>query len=373
MAKKKSPARVVLAIASWILFAAIALPIVTGRPVFSYASSGSMEPTIKTFDGFFVEPWPSHLQVGDIIVFQSTTRGGPSVHRIVGGDARNGWYTQGDANPEIDQVGGEVAVTADRVMGRVVTVDGKPVLVEGFGVAVVEATIAWVRIENAAGGARNLAAGAFVAVGAVAAFAFVWGGSRLPERRDRSPRLERALSRLFPYGILGKHVAIGLFVVLLAATAYGAASARREVPTHVVVVADPSSGDGIRAGAQGQVLDRKVSLGSLGFLPTTAILEAGSPGIVAPMGTRHVPPWTRVEMPYQLVAGERVGLQEETVLVYRYPAAFPEFLTRAMHDTFPGSPYFALASLFAAAGAAWVRALGVWNRPVGREFGWEAA
>src|SRR5581483_5082241 len=105
----------------------VLVPVVTGRPVVSYPVSGSMVPTLGPFDVFFVDPWPGALHKGDIIVFDSVTRAQPAVHRIVGGD-ESGWITQGDANPNADQMAGEPAVTRDRVLGRVVTwPSGEPV------------------------------------------------------------------------------------------------------------------------------------------------------------------------------------------------------------------------------------------------------
>src|SRR5438067_2893252 len=103
-----------------IVFALALVPILTGRPLMSYPISRSMEPTIGPFDVYLVDPVPGRIGVGDIILFESQTQGGPAVHRVVGG-SDGAWITKGDANENVDQVGAEPPVTRGQILGRVVT------------------------------------------------------------------------------------------------------------------------------------------------------------------------------------------------------------------------------------------------------------
>lgn len=103
-----------------------------GAPILTYVYSNSMEPFIKVNDAFIV--WPEHkLTVGDIIMFRPVVLEATFVtHRIVAiGD--NGFITKGDNTPYQDQESGEPEVTSDRIVGRVVTIQGQPLIFPGFG------------------------------------------------------------------------------------------------------------------------------------------------------------------------------------------------------------------------------------------------
>lgn len=73
----------------------------------SAVRSYSMKPALTRGD--LVVIWPTgssyNYKVGQVVVFQSKEHGITdwTMHRIVGGDAQNGYITQGDANWHIDQ------------------------------------------------------------------------------------------------------------------------------------------------------------------------------------------------------------------------------------------------------------------------------
>ena len=101
------------------------------RPVFiSYVTSGSMVPTIHENDLIFINPLVKDFRVGDIIVFESN--GKWICHRIFA-VTEKGFLTKGDNNIAIDQLEGQSAVKPDKIAGKVVTVNGKPVVVPGVG------------------------------------------------------------------------------------------------------------------------------------------------------------------------------------------------------------------------------------------------
>lgn len=349
---------------------ALLVPALTGRPVVSYAESSSMEPTIGLFDVFLVDPFARSLDVGDIIVYESLSRGGPAVHRIVGGDARSGWITQGDANPLVDQAGAEPVVTRDRVLGKVVTgPDGAPLLLPDAGLAVVATKIRLAKLAAAVGGPRQLAALAFLAVAAVSAVPALFGKPvpRPPLRLP--PSALRALRRALPRGVLGRHLGLALLVVLLASTAWAAAHARVEVPLTMVVVQDPSAADGIRAAAPGEAIARDVQVGSLGLLPAIIVLEGDSPRLAAVDDHGVAASRALVTLRVEQRAGDAPGLQEDALQIWRYPALLPTGATLFLHDVLPGLPYALLAAVSGALGALWFRALGIASLPVGRMIG----
>lgn len=105
---------------------------ITGAPVLAYVYSDSMEPLIHVNDAFLVLP-AQKLDVGDIIMYRPVVLQAPYItHRIVGfGD--DGYITKGDNSAYKDQESAEPQVRPERVVGRVVTVNGRPVLIPGLG------------------------------------------------------------------------------------------------------------------------------------------------------------------------------------------------------------------------------------------------
>jgi len=357
-----------LVVALLALALVVLVPAMTGRPVVTYAHSGSMEPTIGLFDAFLVSPWTRDVGVGDIIVFESVTHGGPAVHRIVGGDAR-GWTTQGDANALPDQAGREPYVTPDRILGKVVTVDDAPILIPEAGKGLVEAKISLTRAANAVGGGRFLVASIFLALAAASAIPALTH-RRAPRSPARMPRaLRQALRRAFPRGILGRHLGLALLLVLVASTAWAASQARADVPLGLVVVKDPTAADGVRAAAPGGSISREVQVGALGFLPTIVILEPASDRLLAPEPTAQIAARAVARLPVEHRAGDTVGYHEDALHLWRYPALMPAPIIIAMHGLAPGMPYAAVGAALAGIGAVWFWALGVARLPVGRLLG----
>ncbi|MFC7072313.1 signal peptidase I [Halovenus rubra] len=92
---------------------------VLGQPILlSYVTTGSMEPTIDTGDGFIAVPTElaGEPEVGDVVVFnaQEIENGQLTTHRIVG-ETEKGFETRGDANPFTDQDGGEPYVKEPQI------------------------------------------------------------------------------------------------------------------------------------------------------------------------------------------------------------------------------------------------------------------
>lgn len=360
-----------LRLAGWaaaiLLVALVAVPVTTGRPVLSYPVSASMVPTLGPFDVFFVDPWPGALHVGDIVVFDSVARGAPAVHRIVGGDP-SGWITQGDANPNVDQLGGEPPVTPERILGRVVTYpSGVPVRIPGLGASVTEAKVQATRLHDLVGAQGDALPVALVGAGLLLALLVPRGKRRPRPAMDRA--FARPLRRAFPRGILGRHLGFALLALLALASIWSAHQARADVPTSLVVVQDPSAADPYRAAPPGGSLPRTLQVGSLGLLPTLAVLEPGTPGIAVPERVTHVASWSTARVEVREVAGPDVGHQQDAVQVWRYPDVLPTRVTLALHDAAPGSPDVALGALCALGGYAWYRVLAIGPRPVARWLG----
>lgn len=368
MARKAKVGRILAAL----LVLLVLLPAATGRPLAAYAKSGSMEPTIGTFDAFLVNPFPGRLRVGDVIVFDSESRGEPMVHRIVGGDP-TGWFTQGDANARMDQLAGEPIVTPERIKGRVVTgPDGAPLLARGLGIPLVELRGEYAKVENRAGGPQKLQSVLFLTLAGLFALPLLFRrGAPLPPPpgAPRRPWSRRLLRRAFPRGVLGRHLAAAFLLLVVATSAWAAWQARTEVPMHVIVVREPTAADGLRAGAPGDVLEREIRVGSLGMIPTLAVLDPGTPRVNTDGAHARLGPWSREDVRVHETAGSDVGVQEDSVVAWRYPALLPDAWTLRLHAAMPGLPFVLLGLLAALAGWVWLRLLGVMDLPVGRWVG----
>lgn len=369
MARAVRIGRWALALSLLALTAAILIPVTTGRTFVSYASSGSMEPTIGVLDGFLVNPWPGELGPGDIVVFHSVLQDGPAVHRIVAAEG-DGWLTQGDANPGLDQTMGEPLLTRDRILGKVITRNGEPIVLEQLGSTFLEARIRVTLAAEAAGGPRQLAVFAFLLVGLLSAIPAFSGKRKraLPPRLSLRQRV--ALRRLFPRGILGRHVAFALLVLVLASLLVAYSQARFEVATNIIVLQDASAGDGTRAAGPGVELPRDIDVAALGFLPTIAIVdpEEGGRVRVGNAGT-FLGPGEEAKVEVWQRAGDVVGLQQDAVPVWRYPAILPTGAMVALHEAAPGSPYALLGALILGAGYVWMRLLRISTLPVARTLG----
>jgi signal peptidase len=108
-----------------------------GQPVLlSYVTSGSMEPTIDTGDGFVAIPTAvaGPVEEGDVVVFKAEEVNGGrlTTHRVVR-ETDRGYITRGDANPFTDQANGEPPVKRTQVVSKALEVGGSVVVVPHLG------------------------------------------------------------------------------------------------------------------------------------------------------------------------------------------------------------------------------------------------
>ena len=100
----------------------------------AYVYSESMEPTIQTGDGYIVVP-AGAVERGDIVTFWSDYRREYVTHRLVG-ETEGGFLTQGDNNPSTDQAVGHPPVERADIVGKVLTIDGSPLIIPSLGTLV---------------------------------------------------------------------------------------------------------------------------------------------------------------------------------------------------------------------------------------------
>jgi len=101
----------VVLIALWWVFLA---PVAIGGPAsFVIVHGRSMEPAYSAGD-LVVARAASEYRVDDIVIFRAPDQRRYIIHRIVGGDAVEGWSTQGDGNVRADRW----SVADDTIIGR---------------------------------------------------------------------------------------------------------------------------------------------------------------------------------------------------------------------------------------------------------------
>lgn len=132
-------------IAQWIMYISAMILIIfivfnskdaNGKDSFGlwYVYSESMEPIIKTNDGFFVMRSKKYA-IDDIITFKPKVLGQPYVtHRIVAITYDGKFITKGDNNPMSDQQGGEPLISKTQIIGKAVCINGKPMIIPKLGI-----------------------------------------------------------------------------------------------------------------------------------------------------------------------------------------------------------------------------------------------
>ena len=112
---------------------------VLDRPFFAVAiCSCSMEPIISRGDVVFIRNVrdDTNLNIGQIILFKAEDEEDCSwiLHRIVGGNNREGYITQGDNNVSTDQVGfGFSLIKPEWIGGIVPEIGSKPIKIPKLG------------------------------------------------------------------------------------------------------------------------------------------------------------------------------------------------------------------------------------------------
>jgi len=290
--------------------------ITQGAPRFIYVFSESMEPTINVNDGFLV--WPSfNYEVNDIVVFRPVKLEANLItHRIVGSN-RDGFITKGDNSPVTDQASGEPALKGNRILGRVFTINGKPLIIPGLG------NIYESMQKKLGSDVRYFAIG-LITLGVMLAVWEAWS----PQRKKRSRRRWRLrdIYRLAAIGAIG-------FVVL------GVLLGTRVHQVKYLVSVNPGTlAEHMRVDETGYL---PVKVNNVGFLPTWHISSA-----IAPLTVKDAPAVIKARSEGLIIISipphQETGWYQGYVRVYNYPMILPRPVIVWLHEQ---SPYLALAGI----------------------------
>ncbi|MCA1814399.1 MAG: signal peptidase I [Halobacteriales archaeon] len=342
-------------------------PGLLGHPVVSYVASESMLPTLHVGDVFLVNPLARDAAPGEVVLYQSVLRGMPAVHRVVGLQD-GGLLTKGDANPGTDQAAGEPPVTPDRVLGVPLASGGSLLVIPALALPMLQAGTFFRQLELWSGSTAQLLA--YVALAASLVLLALPRTRATRARGPRSPsaaRFERALQRILPRGVLGKHVALGTMLLLATTTLYAASAAREDVGLEMVVTESPPPGQE-RSAAPGHDVHRDLHVEGLAFMPTVVILDPTARTVFEAAPALLLPGQESVT-PVAERAGPDIGLQQDAVHVWRYPAFLPPEAMLALHRVLPGAPALLLGAFLVVAAGAWSFGAGLAAVPARLLFG----
>lgn len=281
----------------------------SGAPFFTYVYSNSMEPLIKVNDAFLV--WPtSNVRVGDIIMYRPVVlKAAYITHRIIAaGDS--GYITKGDNAYYKDQDSGEPQVAKDRIMGRVVTINGQPVIIPQIG-----KFTAFVR--SGLGKYTIYLAMAFFILGII----LLIGGGK-GSLQKRRPRNRLRLRHI--YGGASKLAAI---IIIL--TIYF--SSRVSQINYLVSEYPGTLGDQIGVNQPGVLT---MNIKNNGLIPVWKVMR-GIPPLSIRDTSLYVKPLSSKTILIDVTAQHRTGAYQGYIQIYSYPALLPKEGILFLHSIHP--------------------------------------
>jgi signal peptidase len=315
-----------------------------GQPVLlSYVTSGSMEPTIDTGDGFVAIPTAvaGPVEEGDVVVFKAEEVNGGrlTTHRVVR-ETDRGYITRGDANPFTDQANGEPPVKRTQVVSKALEVGGSVVVVPHLGtvaegsrsvVAALQRQLAGLLGMRSLLGVQGLAYLLFaLSIVAYTVDVIRDSGGKERQGRDRS-RSTGTDARV----LVG---ALALLVVLSATAAMVGPSGAQQ---YDVVSAEFESErpDVIETGTS---KTSTVGIPNGGLVPVMVFLEPGSDSIGVEPRELRIDGRDQVNASVTLSAPRETGYYRRSLVQHRYLAVLPESTIRALYEVHQWLPILAI-------------------------------
>ncbi len=342
----------VVAIAGQAAVTAIVLAVIAGnilgQPILlGYVTSGSMEPTLDTGDGYIAIPTEvaGPLEEGDVIVFQAeeVNEGQLTTHRIVAATDR-GYLTKGDANPFTDQATGEPPVKDAQIKAVVLQVSGTVVDIPLLGtyVETIQAGIESIQRHAARITGTRLVLGPQGLAYSLFGLALLWyvvaaWRDRTTKSRQREPRRETGTNT---------QVVIGVFtlVIVIAATASMVVPAG---PHQYDIVSAEFDSPGARIIPTGTAETTRYPIANGGLVPVVVFLEPGSDGIEINTRELRVAPRDVVNVSVTLQAPPQTGAYRRFLVEHRYLAVLPQPHIRTLYELHPWLPLLVIDALLA--------------------------
>ena len=318
-------AAVVLFLLSMVLGQVLGQPVLLG-----FVTSGSMEPTIGTGDGFVAVPADvaGPVEEGDVVVFRAEEiqGGGLTTHRVVE-ETERGYVTRGDANPFTDQDGGEPPVSEAQVVAVVWQPGGEVVTIPGVGVAVTGTQdVLSTAQRRLAGlfGTRSLLGPQGIAslvlalsVGAYLLDLYLTGGRGRARDTDRETGVR-------------VHLVVAVFSAAIVLSATAAMMVPAGPQTFGVVSAETDS-PGPRVIEQGTSESVQYTTPNGGLLPVVRYVEPVDDGVSVEPREAVVEPRSSVNGTVTLSVPPETGYYRYHVVEHRYLLVLPQSVIRSLY------------------------------------------
>ncbi len=328
-----------------VFLVAMVLGQVLGQPVLlGFVTSGSMEPTIGTGDGFVAIPADiaGSVEEGDVVVFRAEEiqGGGLTTHRVVETTER-GYVTKGDANPFTDQDSGEPPVSEAQVVAVAWQPGGTVVTVPGVGAVVTGTQDALTTTQRRLGalfGTRSLLGAQGIAylvltlsVTGYLLDLYLSGGRGRTRDTDRDTGVSvRLVVAVFSAAIVLS--ATAAMVVPAGPQAFGVVSAESDAP-------------GPRVIEQGTSESVRYTTPNGGFVPVVRYVEPVDDGVSVEPQRAVVPARSSVNGTLTLSAPPETGYYRYHVVEHRYLLVLPPSVIRSLYLVHPWLPVVVIDAL----------------------------
>lgn len=287
--------------------------IMQSAPNISYVYSSSMEPTIHVGDGFFVIP-SNQPKVGDIVLYRPLKLNAKLItHRVVA-IIDGSYMTQGDNSPASDQSVGEPLVSQDRIVGKVLTINSKPLLLSGFGKLVGS-------IQSLLGNYATLLSAVTIAIGVM-----IFLKDVLYPKKKRKSRNRWRLRDVY------QAVAILVTGITILSILIGSSVN----PVKYLISENPGT-DGLQVvlNKPGEVSSK---INNNGLIPVWSFTTGIYP-LKMDTGPVYIAPLAYSDVKISIEPQSNLGWYQGYVQVYNIPTVLPKFI---LAELFTVSPYLAL-------------------------------
>lgn len=278
-----------------------------GAPVLTYVYSNSMEPLIKVNDAFLV--WPSSdYEVGDIVMYRPHVLEAHYItHRIIA-VGNNGYITKGDNSPYKDQDSGEPEVLSDSIVGKVVCINGQPLILPGLGN--LSSTL---KIDKYS----KYLSGIFLIL---AIITLLTGNKRNIRKRKSKHRIR--LRQVYNGALV-----LSMFIVILSIYL-----GSQVTQIQYLVSEYPGNlGDQIEVNKSGKLV---MQVKNSGFIPVWPVVKGIDP-ISFSDGPQFLGPLSTKTLLLDVVPQHQTGLYQGYVQVYYYPILMPKTWVEFLHEINP--------------------------------------
>jgi signal peptidase len=304
-----------------LLLFVIALALPAGAPLqISYVSSDSMSPTLDTNDGYVLVPAPA-VESGDIITFYSEERGTHVTHRATQ-ITPEGITTKGDRNPSTDQAAGYPLVQPADVSGKLLTIDGSPVVIPHLGTVLGGISSYW-----------------YLMVGGLGAYLLLSGANT--DRKKQRGHILRSREIVLPITVLV--IVAGVAFISLGVVHQTQVYTVTEQPTTdpaTLTIGEPQT-ESIRLQMTKSPFTHVVTeTEGMEITDTTALPPDNGGGSASPEAASRGLPWQSFESSQQTIATrippqETAGPHATSIRMHPYPAILPSGTIEFLHGIHP--------------------------------------